>query len=304
MSSSVIKTIAVVAVILTVLLALLGYQVSRRYAEQAQAAEEAARRQAEAPKTLAVVALRPLAAYKPVERDAVALVEVAIAPKQYFTNVDDVVGKRPLVDIDGGAPLTSRYFQDLNILVRSIPPGFQAVSVEVSDVVGVGGFVRPGDIVDVLLYLRAGGAQPQARVLLRNLRVLAYQEQIIDRPEGLTEAEQAAGRDSNKRNRTAVLAVREADTTRLMLGASSGELRLALHGQSGEDQLAAADSLTPGGLPLNPEAKAAVEAGKVPDQTITLEELARVAPPPAEKKPPPPPPVVIHRGAEVQSVTP
>ena len=79
MSSTTLKIVAIVAVILAIVLAFAGYRMSRSYAEQAEQAQRQAQTQAAAPRsdaaqTLAVVALKPLAAYQPIARDAVALV--------------------------------------------------------------------------------------------------------------------------------------------------------------------------------------------------------------------------------------
>jgi pilus assembly protein CpaB len=296
MSSTALKVVAVVAVILALLLAVIGYRVSRGYAEKAQKAEAQALQQA-TQQTLAVVALKPLAAYQPIARDAIALVPLQVPPASPYTSIEDVVNKVPLVDIDAGAPVTQRYFKEGNVLARIIPSGFQAVSVEVSDVVAVGGFVRPGDIVDVLLYLRGGSGndEPQSRVLLEAVRVLAYEERIIDRPEGLKDDD--ADERRRQRQRTAVIAVKQDQTTRLMLGASLGELRLALHSQAEP----AADT-TEGGLPRTAEAIAADKARGAPDRAITIAELSRIKAS-AANAPAPRPRVEIIRGSERETVS-
>ncbi len=299
MSSTTIKMIAVVSVLAAIVMVLLGFQFSRNFAEQAQKAQEQVSVQ-EAKQTLAVVALRPLAAYEPIPRDAIALVPVSIVPPANYGNIDDVVDKVPLVDIDAGAPVTQRYFREGNALVRVIPPGHQAVSVEVNDVVAVGGFIRPGDIVDVLLFLRSGTgmSDPQSRVLLENTRVLAYEERIIDRPEGIkSEDKQRA------RVRTAVLAVPEKDTTKLMLGASIGELRLALRGQPPVADAAAADpaaAATPEAVAAAPGAVAKPRAA--PDKAISLAELSRLQQKSGGQTPPRPK-VEILRGSALETVT-
>lgn len=296
MSSSTLKIVTVVLVLLALLLAGVSYRVFRGYAEEARIAAEQAKKES-TPQTLAVVALKPLGAYKPIARELVALVPVSVAPTQYFTSLDDVVGKTPLVDIDAGAPVTARYFKEGNVLARVIPQGFQAVSVEVNDVIAVGGFVRPGDIVDVLLFLRGGSGtdQAQSRVLLKDVRVLAYEERIIDRPQGLKDDEKNANQNG-RRIRTAVLAVPDADTTKVMLGASLGEIRLALHGQA-----PAAEPLAENGLPLSKDAIAAAEAEKVPDKALTAGELARVKKP-AKSQGTEVPPVEVYRGSQLDHV--
>ncbi|HEY0973481.1 MAG TPA: Flp pilus assembly protein CpaB [Solimonas sp.] len=297
MSSTALKVVAVIAVLLAIALAVIGFQISKSYATKADQAQEQVRQQ-QVEQFLAVVAVKPLSAYKPIARDTVALVPVSVRPADPYTNLEDVVGKVPLVDVDAGAPVTQRYFKEGNVLARIIPPGFQAVSVEINDVVAVGGFVRPGDVVDLLLFLRGGAGleQPQSRVLLEGVRVLAYEERIIDRPEGLKGDDEASRRSS--RVRTAVLAVRETDTTKLMLGASLGDLRLALHSQNtaavAEDGAAGADA----------GATAKADATRS-EKAISLDELARLKPLPTRQGDAPPPQARIEviRGAQRETVT-
>lgn len=315
MSSSAAKLMAVIGLVLTLVLAVVLYRISHNYAENAQKpAKAAANTDAPVvPKTLAVVALKPLAAYKAIGKDDVALVEVSVAPADYYTSVAQVVGKQPIVDVDGGAPVTKRYFGEGNLLARAIPPGFQAISVEITDVVAVGGFVRPGDMVDVLVYLRDSKdvSAAQARVLLKQVRVLAYEERLVDRPEGLNEEDEKktggaispARSNQTRRTRTAVLAVAEADTTRLMLGASQGELRLALYGQAvpGAEIEPGAETTVAGGLPASSDTLAKIESYKVPDKALSMEQLSRIKPPPAKQNSAPIQ-VPVYRAADVQTV--
>lgn len=311
MNSQGMKIAALVMLVIAVALGLFVAQSYRKTSAEAEAARQRAEaiereraQQQAAPQTLAVVAVKPLAAYKPIERESVALVPVSVTPTAYFTNLDEVVGQTPLVDIDAGAPVTARYFSQGNMLARVIPQGHLAMSMEINDVIAVGDFVRPGDIVDVLLYLRGGAGveKPQARVLLKAARVLAYEDRIIDRPQGLSEGQ--GGADNRRRVRTATLAVPEDDTTRVMLGMSLGELRLALHGVRPEGE----EATTEAGLPMTAEAVAERRDQKVPDQVISIEELARIQPPPAAVRARPPAPprpsVEIIRANDVTRVTP
>lgn len=308
MSSTALKIVAVVSVLVAVILAVVGYRMSQSFAERAERVEVQVQQQ-EAQQELAVVALHPLPAYAPIKKDDVALVPVSVVPANPYKRLEDVVNKVPLVDIDAGAPVTQRYFKEGNVLARVIPEGHLAVSIEVSDVIAVGGFVRPGDIVDILLYLRGSGdTESQSRILLKDARVLAYEERIIDRPEGIKDDEKKKA----TRTKTAVMAVAEKDTTRLMLGASVGELRLALHSQSesAEEPVAGDDGAMPlaantvepvGDAPV--PAKTQTPGDAVPEQAISLEELARIKPPPSKRKYVPPPKVEILRATQSEVVT-
>lgn len=312
MSSTALKVALVVLVLLTILLAGVGFSMSRNYAArtakaEAEVARAAAEQSRSAPKTLAVVAIKPLAAYKAISRDDVALVPVAVTPTDYFASLDEVASRVPLVDIDAGAPVTKRYFKEGNALARSIPPGHQALALEVNEVIAAGGFVRPGDNVDVLVYLRngAGVSDAQARVLLDNARVLAYEERVIERPQGLKDDDAKGNEQQRRRVRTAVLAVPDKDTTRVMLGLGLGEVRLALRGQQGDrGEEVDAEGTTESGLPLSEAAKAEAAGLKTPDKAVTASEISRVRPPPAlaKKAAPPKETVEVIQGNQVQKV--
>ena len=166
MNQNTMKIAAAVLAILAVLLGIavaLSYRATTADAEAARAEAEAQRAQRDraasqqTPTTLAVVAIAPLAANQPVTREAVALLPMPVTPARYFTDLDKVVGRIPLVDVDAGAPITERYFGRTNQLAMVIPDAHVALSMEVNDVVAVGDFVRPGDFVDLLVYLRSGG---------------------------------------------------------------------------------------------------------------------------------------------------
>jgi pilus assembly protein CpaB len=318
MSSTALKILALVALALAIGLGLVAYRMSQNIAAPPATAPTDAAGPAAA-QTMAVVALKPLAAYAAVPADAVALVPVAVLPDQYFTRTEDVVGKAPLTDVPTGTTLGPRFFREANTLVRSIPPGFQAMSLEINDVIAVGGFVRPGDLVDVLLYIRSTGREvedSQARILLREARVLAYEDRILNEAEysdGLPDASGRAGlpapadssartaqQQRTRRIRTAVLAVPEADTTRVMLGASLGELRLSLRGAA-----PAPGAETPAEGTATPVAATAPVDPAQQDKVVTLRELSAIRKRQQASGAPAPkaPPMIIYRGNEVQRVS-
>jgi pilus assembly protein CpaB len=316
MSSTALKIMALLALVLAIALGLVAYRMSQNIV--APPAAPPAEGAGPAAQTMAVVAVRPLPAYVPVPAEAVALVPVAVLPEQYFTRTEDIVGKAPLTDVPTGTTLGPRYFREANTLVRSIPPGFQAMSLEINDVIAVGGFVRPGDLVDVLLYIRSTGREvedSQARILLREARVLAYEDRILNEAESSDGLPDSSGRvglpapaDSSaktaqqqrtRRIRTAVLAVPEADTTRVMLGASLGELRLALRGAAPEP-----GAETPAEGAATPVAAAPGDPAQQ-DKVVTLRELAAIRKRQQAGGAPAPeaPPIIIYRGNDVQRVS-
>ncbi|GAC1628196.1 MAG: Flp pilus assembly protein CpaB [Nevskia sp.] len=325
MSSKAIQAVAIILGIIAIILIVFVWRLSRSFAENVATtapATQVQQQQAAAPQYLIVIATAPLAANVPIKKDDVVLAPVTIQPTEYFANVEDVVGRTPLVDLDKGQPVTPRFFKDSNIIARGIPPGSRALSLKVDDVVGVGGFVRPGDVVDVLVYIKAESNTPtgekakaediatQARVLLKDVLVLSYEDHLVEPPKGLEEKDKNKAAQQQRRERTAVVAVPEAQVTRVLLGASLGELRLALHGSQPTDaqQAAAAPASADAGissLPLSDAAKTKAKTPEPPDQVVTAIELGKVKPvaPPGVKLPPRPR-IEVYRGSKLEQVYP
>jgi len=185
--------------------------------------------------------------------------------------------------------------------------------------------VRPGDIVDVLVYLHSDTSNKvdiiQARILLKDALVLASDDHIVSPPPGAQPNPNA----QQRHERTVVVAVPDAEVTRVMLGASLGDVRLALHGQSHDDAQVAA-STEPGAAGAAPPAAgaptpvsgaslppqgAAAAPGKpgpdepLPDMPFTSAELARLKPPhPVAAKGAAPQGIVIYRGSKASTVYP
>ncbi|MCC2099565.1 MAG: Flp pilus assembly protein CpaB, partial [Hyphomicrobiales bacterium] len=64
-------------------------------------------------------------------------------------------------------------------LAASIEPGFKALTIRVDDVVGVAGFITPGDRVDVLLSRRMKESEAVADVVAQDVKVLGI-DQTVD----------------------------------------------------------------------------------------------------------------------------
>ncbi len=107
----------------------------------------------------------------------------------------------------------------------TLQPGMRAVAVPVNAETGVGGFILPGDRVDVILTRKAdqpGGASGPnpgsiAQTILRNVRVLAIDQQV-----------QPAKDSKTIVGGSATLEVPERDVEMLLGAKGGGELALAL----------------------------------------------------------------------------
>jgi pilus assembly protein CpaB len=109
----------------------------------------------------------------------------------------------------------------LSALVRK---GMKAVTIRVNDVEGVGGFVLPGDRVDVVLTRQIDKGSATTEVVLQNIRVLAV-DQIAD--------ERAAKATVAK---SVTLEVSTVEAQKVWLASSVGNLSLLLRkaGESAE----------------------------------------------------------------------
>jgi pilus assembly protein CpaB len=111
-------------------------------------------------------------------------------------------------------------------LSARIDEGYKAVSIRVTEVIGVAGFVLPGERVDVLLTRRqqreaAGGGNPNnafTDVLLQNVRVLATGQLVDERSENPSV------------EKTVTIEVTTEQAQKIALGSAVGELSLALRG--------------------------------------------------------------------------
>lgn len=108
----------------------------------------------------------------------------------------------------------------------------RAVSVRISDVAGVAGFVLPGDRVDILLTRtpkldgEVGEVEPVTDILLQNVGVLA-----IDQSPNEKKTEPVVGK-------TATLAVDQQGAQKLALAGQVGTLSMALRNAVNQDEFA------------------------------------------------------------------
>jgi len=157
-------------------------------ADQASKRVEATAKPA-APSQTLVVARKPLR--YGTELSAAMLEEVPwpsdAVPAGGFTKIADVLkgGNRiVLTAIEANEPLLALKITGpgqratLSALVK---PGMKAVTVRVNDVEGVGGFVLPGDHVDVVLTRTIDKGDATTEVVLQNRRVLAVDQTADER---------------------------------------------------------------------------------------------------------------------------
>lgn len=110
-------------------------------------------------------------------------------------------------------------------LSTSLTPGFKAVSIRVNDVLGVAGFVLPGDRVDVMLSRSSSEVQGGdfVDVLLQGVKVLAIDQIADERKENPSVV------------RTVTFEVNTQEAQKLILAGNVGTLSLALRNVASSD---------------------------------------------------------------------
>jgi len=186
-------------------------------------------------RTQVVVAAKPIGFGEPIDAAAVKLQPwpEGAAPAGAFRSVAELtaggVNRIALAPIAANEPILPQRISGPGgraTLSGVIRPGMRASTIRVDDVMGVGGFVLPGDFVDVLVTRSEGEEQQVARsdVLLEGVRVLGV-DQLADQ-----------SKDEPVVAKAATIEVTPAQAQKLALAGQVGTLSLAL--RSAEEPLA------------------------------------------------------------------
>ena len=140
------------------------------------------------------------------------------APEGTFPNVAAIEGKIALAGIMKGEILLAPRFADQgagSTLAAVVGENMRAVSVRVNDVVGVAGFLLPGNRVDVVAAYR-DRQDTLSETVVQNVKVLAV--------------DQSASNDKNEPVvvRAVTLEVSPTDAEKLILAEQRGSIQLAL----------------------------------------------------------------------------
>ena len=180
-------------------------------------------------------------------------------PAGAFHKITDLLGKGRrvvLTAIEANEPVLAVKVTGAGqraTLSALVGKGMKAVTVRVNDVEGVGGFVLPGDRVDVVLTRQIDKGSATTEVVLQNARVLAV-DQIAD--------ERAAKAAEAK---SVTLEVSTVEAQKVWLASSVGNLSLLLR-KAGETAAVHTRKITLNDL----SAGGAVTGGKGDTTTITV----------------------------------
>jgi pilus assembly protein CpaB len=143
-------------------------------------------------------------------------------PAGAFAKINDIMsgGRRVvLAAIEANEPVLALKITGAGqraTLSALVKPGMKAVTIRVNDVEGVGGFVLPGDHVDIVLTRQLEKGSATTQVVLQNTRVLAVDQIADDRAVKATVA------------KSVTLEVDTIEAQKLWLASSVGSLSLLL----------------------------------------------------------------------------
>lgn len=206
-----------------------------------------------------------------------------------ITDLKEAEGRITRAELVTGEPiLRGRLFPpgETPTMTFAIPPGKRAVTVAVNEVIGVAGFVKPGDRVDVLgTFDSPLATTPTTVTILQDVEVLAISQEM-----NLDEREKA------RLATTVTLAVSLAEAERLTLAEERGSLRLVLRpaGSSGVEAARGVTARDVLRVPAAPPPAPAAAATSNTRATVTVQGV---------QTPPPPRLVEIIRGTRKEYET-
>ncbi|MGV3512813.1 MAG: Flp pilus assembly protein CpaB [Novosphingobium sp.] len=195
-------------------------------------------------------------------------------PKGTFKSLDQLKNRVALQAIVPGEPLLASRVSGTDgraTLSVNLQPGKFAVAVQINDISGVAGFVRPGDMVDVMLTRQIPGENARSDdkmtdVVMQAVRVLAI-DQVAD-----------PGKTDPAVARSATLEVDQLGAQKLALARELGPLSLALRRlgapPAGQPATVTPRDISPNGIGVRP-----IVAASAPQRVAAPRPAAPVAAP-------------------------
>lgn len=207
----------------------------------AAAAREVQAQESAASEVQVVVAARPLEALSVIEASAVTtrFVPAGEAAADVFADTTLVIGKVLLRSVSEGQLISTGLLAHAGSGVHvasALRPGMRAVSIALSDSMGLEGLLYPGSVVDVIasINLRATDdvqARPVSMTLLQGVFVLGVGERtVVSEPEGEALVSGASGR--RRPNVTLLVDLQQAEVLKLAM--QEGSVSLVLRNPTDE----------------------------------------------------------------------
>ncbi len=228
LKAALFMTIAVAIAALLAFIVLRTMQAANRQLEQARRGPR---------KVEVVAAANDLYMGIPITLEDLRTVEVlpdAVPTDLVFTNPGDVVGRTPRERILAGEVIREERLADPTAgkgLNAIITPGKRAMTIEADARSSLGGFLQPGNYVDVIVTIRPDDSSIQSKwlteTILQAVRVLAVGDTTVPGGEEKKKSRSSRGKSSRRRIPvTLELTLEEAE--KLALASSRGDLHLVL----------------------------------------------------------------------------
>lgn len=161
---------------------------------------------------------------------------VGTLPANCASSVREVVGRVTVADLAAEEPVQRSAISPQTAslgLAYVVPEGMRAVTVALDSIIGVAGFLKAGDRVDVVATFAVERMSDVSvtKTVLQDVELLAIGPEVRPEEVGKPLAERAA---RPKEQPNATLAVVPEDAEKLILAESRGKLRLTLR-RAGED---------------------------------------------------------------------
>lgn len=215
-------------------------------------------------------------------------------PRGAIFTEQEALRRVTLFPVNGNEPLTTTKLSVADGpegITATIPAGYRAVSVPITDVSGVSGLVQPGSRVDVLFTRPGSMVEAITSTILQNVRVLAVGRAIVPN--------QVVDPKASKMP-VATLLVKPEDAQKIELAKNEGKLSLSLRNPLDHDNNLDGKPMTT--EVLDPEIDRGKHRNRGGARTVNdpslLAELSKPVPVKPKPEPPPPPKAVIdvYRG--------
>lgn len=157
-------------------------------------------------------------------------------PDGHFTSLETLKDRVLITNVQRNEPILESRLAPVGTTTGGVAavtdPNKRAMSVKVDDVIGVAGFIKPGDRVDVMVTIEpgsasAGSGKTVAKVILENVKVLAAGTQM-----------ERKGKDEEpKPVQVITVEVDVVEAEKLALASTQGRLRLALRNPLNTEQI-------------------------------------------------------------------
>jgi len=186
-------------------------------------------------------------------------------PPDAFADLAAVEGRVLSTDVGVNEAITGRKLADKSIMGGGvsalIAPGKRAMSVKGNAVMGLAGFVRPGDRVDVLVSLTVGKEdEPVAKLVLERVKVIATGTELAPAGDGKTASVDVY-----------TLELTPEESERLALAATRGTLHFALRNEMDTETVLTQGATVPSALAaLKPMPKPVKRVAGPPPVTVEV----------------------------------